>query len=651
MSKTSTLLCMLTASLLAGQTAFSQQDSIRTGQLDEVVVTADRVSLKQSQTGKIVTVIDQKMIANNQGRTLAELLNTQASFFINGSNNTLGTNQDLYFRGAGVGSMLIVIDGTPVYDPSMSSNSFDLNNISLDQVERIEILKGGQSTLWGSDAVAGVIQIFMKKGSGKKANVNASAAYGTYNTFRAGTGLSGRLDKLGYNVQYSYVKSDGMASAYDSTGTKGFKKDGFEQTNLLAELNYQLSNRLSARAFGNFGIYRTDLPGGAFTDEKDYTAKNNHQLSGFSLHYHDNNGFSWNLMGSYQQAKRLFVNDSTYTAAYTKYYSGNYIGNSYVLETNGNKKFNAHVQWVGGIQYTRQNTTQSSLYISTGVPAYKSSSALGKDSTYTSQFSAYSSLLLTDLGGFNFEAGGRINHHSIYGNNATYTINQSYNIDENTKLFVNISSAYKVPSLYQLYSEYGNKGLKPESSTTYEIGVQTQSNNKRQSLRFAAFKRDIRNLIIFYTDPVTYAGQYINRDEQHDYGFEVESNTQLASFGTWSNNLSFIDGQGVESGKKTDNLYRRPKFVFNSSLTLQPCKALTVIPSFKYVGARLKGPYDAGPAEQPHYYTINCYAGYALSGKIKVFLDFHNITDQQYFDIVGYTSKRFNMMAGFSVKL
>lgn len=131
----------------------------------------------------------------------------------------------------------------------------------------------------------------------------------------------------------------------------------------------------------------------------------------------------------------------------------------------------------------------------------------------------------------------------------------------------------------------------------------------------------------------------------------MESNIQLAAFGSWSNNFSFIDGQGLEGGKRADNLYRRPKFVFNSSLSLQPVKALTIIPSFKYVGSRLRGPYDIGPAEQPHYYTIDCYAGYTLSREIKVFLDFHNITDQQYFDIVGYNSKRFNMMAGISVKL
>ena len=634
--------------LLSGSSVFAQKDTVTTKLLDEVVVTATRTNLKQSQTGKIVTVIDQKMISNNIGRSITELLNSQAGFFINGCNNSLGTNQDVYFRGAGSGSILVVIDGTPVFDPSQINNSFDLNSIALDQVEKIEILKGGQSTLWGSDAVAGVIQIFMKKGSSKKATVNASAAYGTYNTFRSSAGVSGLLKDLGYNVQYNYIKSDGFPTAYDSTGAKNFKKDGFEQNSLQTELNYKITAELSARVFNSFSTYRNDLAAGAFTDEKDYTAKNNNNLTGLSLQYQKKD-FTWNLSGSYQQAKRTFVNDSGYVSSpYSKYANGNYTGNTSTVETFGNKKITEHVQLVGGFQYINQNTSQS--YFSTGsFGPYMS--ALGKDSANINQTSAYASLLVTDLRGFNFEAGGRINHHSIYGTNATYTINPSWNIDANSKLFVNISSAYKIPTLYQLYSDYGNKNLKPESSTTYELGLQTQSSDRKMTFRFAAFKRDINNLIIFYTAPFTYVSQYINRDQQHDYGFEVESTIQLASFGRWSNNFSFVDGQGNQNNVKTDNLYRRPKFTFNSALTLQPCASLTIIPSFKYVGARLKGPYDAGTAEQPHYYTIDLYTGYAISKAARIFIDLRNITDQQYFDIVGYNSKRFNMMAGVSFKL
>lgn len=638
----------LFATLFVGTIAFAQKDTVSTKVLDEVVVTATKSNLKQSQTGKIITVIDQKMISNHAGQSISELLNTQAGFFINGANNAPGTNQDFYFRGAGSGSMLVVIDGTPVFDPSQINNSFDLNSIMLDQVEKIEILKGGQSTIWGSDAVAGVIQIFLKKGSKKKVSVNASAAYGTYNTFQSSAGISGMVKDLGYHVQYNYIKSDGFPAAYDSTGTKNFKNDGFEQNSLQTELNYKINNQLTVKAINNFNTYQNDLAAGAFTDEKDYTSKNTNNLSGLSMQYKKRD-FTWNLSGSYQQAKRTFVNDSTYISSpYSKYSSGSYTGNTFTLETFGNKKFTENLQLVSGVQYIQQNTDQS--YFSTGIfGPYKS--ALGKDSASINQASVYASLLVTDIKGFNFEAGGRINHHSIYGTNTTYTINPSWNIDNNSKLFVNISSAYKIPSLYQLYSDYGNKNLKPENSTTYELGLQSQSSDNKMYLRIAAFKRDIKNLIIFYTDPATYASQYFNRDLQHDYGFEVESMLQLASFGKWNNNFSFVDGQGLQNNVKIDNLYRRPKFTFNSSLTLQPSESFTIIPSFKYVGARLKGPYDAGPAEQPHYYTIDLFTAYTINKQVRLFADFRNITDQQYFDIVGYNSKRFNMMAGITVKL
>jgi vitamin B12 transporter len=635
---------LLLTAVITGSRLWSQ-DSATVKQLGEVVITANKFAQKQNSTGKIVTVIDQQMLRNFPGSSLAEVLNTQAGFFINGANNAPGSNLDVYFRGAGNGNLLVIIDGIPVYDPSFSTNAFDLNNIPLDQVERIEILKGGQSTLWGSDAVAGVIQIFMKKYSLKKVAVNGSAAYGTYNTFRGNAGLSGKIKELGYSVQYSYNKSRGLSAAYDSTGKGNFDRDGFEQNALLATLNYALTRKLQARAFGSFSAYHNDLDAGAFTDDKDFTAKNSNRLGGLTLQYNDND-FTWNIQASLQQVKRSFVDDSTIDRGiYSDFSSGKYTGRTSTVETFGNSKLGRHLQWVGGIQYLRQNTDQSYLSISNW-GLYKT--ALGKDSACIREVSAYASLLLHDAGGFNMELGGRYNNHSMYGNNATYTINPSFNVDDNTRLFFNISSAYKVPSLYQLYSEYGNKSLKPEQSTTYELGIQSQSSNKAVFLRIAGFKRDTRNLIVFYTD-ASYNSYYINRDKQNDYGFEIESSIQLAGWGKWHNNISFVDGKGKQGNLSVSNLYRRPKFVFSSALELFPCRGLTLVPSFRYTGERLKGPYDAGPEMQPSYYIIDFVARYQVCKTASVFADLHNVTGQQYFDVVGYNSKRFNMMAGVSI--
>ncbi|PWU04444.1 MAG: hypothetical protein C5B52_01540 [Bacteroidetes bacterium] len=639
----------IVAATITGSTQLWAQtaDSTKTKQLDAVVVTATKADLKQSQTGKVITVIDQATIRNNAGRSVSELLNSQAGFFINGANNTPGTNLDLYFRGASNGNMLIVIDGVPVFDPSQPNNTFDLNNIPLDQIEKIEILKGGQSTIWGSDAVAGVIQIFLKKDNKKPLVANGSLAYGSYNTWKAGVGFGGRSGKLGYNVQYNYNSSDGITSAHDSVGGKGFDKDGFRQNSVIADLTYYASDRLTVRAFGNFSKYHNDVDEGAFTDDKDYTAKNANEVGGLNLRYHYK-GVVLNFLGSYQHVDRSFVDDSTdISSPYSNYSRGKYIGNTTTVEGYGTFRIADNVQLVGGIQYIHQNTDQSYLSIGMYGPY---SSDLSKDSAEIRQVSAYASLLYTGTNGFNLEAGGRYNNHSIYGNNATYTFNPSYNINQQLKLFLNISSAYKIPSLYQLYSEYGNKKLNPENSTTYEFGLQIQNEKKSAYIRLVGFKRDIKNLIIFYSDPVTYASYYINRDKQNDYGVELESELAFGKKLKWTNNVGYVDGKGTQDDVKISNLYRRPKFTWNSSLNINLSEKFVVIPSVRVIGSRLKGPYDIGPEKQPSYYTLDCFAAYDCKKDIRLFLDLRNITNQEYFDIVGYDSKQFNLMAGINFK-
>ncbi len=631
--------------LASSQFAAAQTDSAKAKQLDEVVVTAAKANLKQSQTGKIVTVLNQQFIRNSPTRSLGELLNTQAGFFLNGSNNTPGTNIDAYFRGADGGNLLIVVDGIPVYDPSQPNNVFDLNSIPLEQIERIEILRGGQSTLWGSDAVAGVVQIFLKKETQKPIVVNANAGYGTYNSWRAGLGINGTISKLGYNVQYNHFKTDGISSAYDSTGKGSFDKDGYRQDNFQGELHYAISNHFSLKAFGNLSTYHNGLDEGAFTDDKDFTAKNINNIGALQFNYHKQ-GLSWTTLISYQRAKRTFTDDSTdVSSPYSKYATGKYIGNTLTAETFGDFRLAEHLQLVGGMQYVHQNTDQSYVSISDYGPYM---SAIGPDSGRTNQFSGYASLLVTDVHGFNFEAGTRVNHHSIYGTNATYTINPSFNISGHAKVFLNISSGYKIPTLYQLYSEYGNRGLKPENSTTYELGVETELADKSVFVRVAGFKRDTRDLIIYYTDTTTFLSHYINRDKQNDYGFEIEANFRLAPTVSWNNNLSYVTGHGMQDNVKVDNLYRRPKATINSILTLTPVKNVTIAPSIRFIGKRLKGPYDIGPDKMPAYYTLDCLIAYNIK-HARFFAEFHNITNQRYFDIVGYNSKLFNMMAGVNI--
>ena len=633
----------IAAAVIISTAAQAQQDTTAAKQLDEVIVTATKFQQKQSTTGKVVSVINQETLQRNAGKTITEIINSQTGVFINGANNNLGTNQDVYFRGAGSGNTLILIDGVPVGDPSQISNSFDLNSIAVGQIERIEILKGAQSTLWGSDAVAGVINIITIKGGKNKISPTAMLTYGSYSTLRGNAGINGTIDKFSYNVGYNFTSSKGLSSAYDSTGIKNFDDDKFTQNNVQANLGYKINDRFAVKGLYSFAKYKANVDAGAFKDDKDNVVDNKNTISNLAFSYTVAK-LQLHLSQTFVKAERVYTDDSASVGGFAKYSKGNYNGNSNITELYGNILLHKKLSLVSGVQYLSQKTSQDYLSISSFGP-YKT--ALG-DSAKANNFSLYNSLLLTDVKGFNLEAGFRYNNHSIYGGNATYTFNPSYNIDENTRVFVNISSAYKIPSLYQLYSEYGNKDLKPEKSNNYELGVQTFSNNKRNSFRIVGFKRDINDLIIFYTNS-SFVSKYINRDEQHDYGFELESSTAIGKKGNWTNNFTYVDGEGRNNNVNVKNLYRRPNFVMNSVLTLQPVKSLTLMPSFRFVGTRLKGQYDAGPATQPQYYTIDCYLGYEFAKNFRAFIDFKNITNQQYFDVVGYNSRKFNMMAGIGL--
>ncbi len=163
--------------------------------LNEVVLTSNKYPKKQSETGKVVTVITRQQLEKSSGKTLGEVLNTTVGTTIIGANNNLGTNQTVSIRGASAGNVLILVDGVPVNDPSVITNYFDLNFFTIDQIERIEILKGGQSVLYGSDAVAGVINIISKKAGGKPCNLSAGITSGSYDTWKENVGLNGTAKK------------------------------------------------------------------------------------------------------------------------------------------------------------------------------------------------------------------------------------------------------------------------------------------------------------------------------------------------------------------------------------------------------------------------------------------------------------------------
>ena len=617
------------------------QDTLPSKSLDEIIITANRFLQKSTTTGKVISIIDQDELKANASKSVAEIIQLQTSTFISGANSAPGSNKELYLRGANHGNVLILIDGISVNDPSLINNSFDLNHLNVDQIDRIEILKGAQSTLWGSDAVAGVINIISKKSGLKKLSPNAMIAMGSYTSFKSNIGLQGRIHRFSYHLGYGYDRSKGFSAANDTLDRDTFDKDGIVQNNAQLNLKYQWTDHFAISSLINHSTYQADIDAGAFKDDRDYTTRNRNGLGNIRFEY-ELARVQWYGSHSMIRAERAFTDDSTHIGGFSKYAQGNYIGKSQVSELYGVFKLNKLISLVSGLQRQSHNTDQHYLSLSSFGPFETS---LG-DTAQTSNISFYSSISLSKEKAYSIEAGWRLNHHNIYGNNNTFTINPSIHISSTSKLSLNIASAFKVPSLYQLYSEYGNRKLQPEKSINYELSYQLNSRSQNQSLRLTAFKRNINDLIVFYFNPTTFESQYINRDSQYDYGYELEHSVRFNKKANWKTNFSFINGHGIEEKIRVNNLYHRPKVTINSMINLHPNQSWTITPSVRYVGKRLKGLYDAGTDYLSAYTLFDCSFNYLLNKQFNAFLDLRNITNKTYYDVPGYNNRRFNTMIG-----
>ena len=622
--------------------------------LDEAVVTASKYSKKQSETGKIITVINHQQIEGSGGKTLSELLNTVAGITIIGASNNLGTNQTVSIRGASAGNVLILIDGIPANDPSVITNYFDLNFISPDLVERIEILKGGQSILYGSDAVAGVINIISKKAGVKKINISGNFSGGSYNTLKQSIGLNGRGNKADYSIHYTHINSDGFSTAYDKNNTGLFDKDGFNQHTLNGKLGFIVGKRIKLNFSGIYSNYKTDLDASAFTDERDYTVKNINQQLGTGFVFTHKRG-ALHINYNFNRAERSYLDDSSYKSSpYVDYSKSSYTGQTHYAE------IYSALQWkkwelLTGFDYRFNNTDQ--FYYSKGPFGPYAPPVL---KAKMNQVSPYVSAVYKNNKGFNLELGGRFNRHSEYGSNATFTFNPSYLIKNKVKVFGNLYSAFKTPTLYQLFDgAAGNTNLKPEKGIVGETGAEILAVNSF-SVRVVGFYRRTNDAIVYTFNTSSFAGKYLNAGKQTNYGGELEANYTAGKLNTSANytytngkTTSAFDGTGSPLGKDTSyfNLYRIPKHAINLNAGIQISKELFVSVQTHSVSKKEEFIYGSSPEILKGYTTIDLYGQYQFGRLIKTFIDLKNIANKQYSDILGYNSRRFSFITGVSFQL
>lgn len=632
------------AAVIVSNQLFAQKD---TALLDEVVLTATKFEQKQSQTGKVVTVINKEQIEKSAGKTVAQVLNEQAGIMIAGAYNVPGSVQTVFMRGASSGRTLILVDGIPMNDPSMINNEFDLNLFSINDVERIEVCRGAQSTLYGSDAIAGAINIItVKKDVNTAFNVKATGSFGNLNTARNNVQLFGKIsNKLTYTTRFAKLSTDGFSAANDRNYTGNFDNDGYNGNVANAALQYQVMPSLSLRTFVQHSRYKAAIDAGVFNDDKDYTINNSNLASGGGF------GFKKGIVsitGNYQYGKleRRYLNDSLHAPGFAKFESNRYSGKTQFAELYGDVKAAAWLTVLAGFDYRRGAMNQQYLSISSFGPY---SSEFENKSLH--QTSLYGSLFFSALENkLNIETGGRLNDHSRYGKNSTFTFNPSYKFNDNWRLFGSIGSGFKAPSIFQVYDAFsGNEDLEPETSTNYEFGV--QQSHTAFSSRLVYFHRNIKNGIDY--NYVTF--RYFNFVKQTVSGLELELTAKPVKPLLITANYTLITGEEQTQSRKSfgdttyNHLLRRPKHNININIGCQFTPVLYVSVNGKSVSSRFDtGGYRSDDVLLVSYFLLNAYAEYKHSNHVKFFADLQNVTNNKFFDIRGYNAIPFLVSGGIS---
>jgi vitamin B12 transporter len=587
------------------------------------VVTATKSPKKLSETGKVIKVITKEQIERSGGKDLSQVLNEQVGITLNGATSNPGKDKSLFLLGATDKYTLILLDGIPLNEPAGVGGSFDLRLLSLDNIERIEILQGSQSTLYGSNAVAGVVNIISKKPETKNPQLNGLLTYGSYNSFKGNANISQKTKWLEYNLNYTYYNTNGISEAKDTTGKANFDKDGYKQNAVQGIIGINVTDKIKLSPYLRYTKFKGDFDDDAFIDGPDHyiaslvnTGLNGHyNYAGGTLHF--NYGYDF--------TKR------NYQSAYPFQSSGKF----HNAEAYINQTFNKYLQMIAGISYQ----------------SYK----IKDVDTVNSIFSPYASFLFHTNNGLHVEAGGRFNHHNQYGNNFTYSFNPSYLINNTVKVFANITSGFRAPSIGELFGPYGgNPKLKPEKSNTQEAGVQTFLADKKLSFTVNGFNRNINNIIIYGTNG------YKNLNKQHDYGAEAEisyTNKKLQ----FNISYAYIDGRltNKSSGKDSSyyNLIRRPKNAVKLFAGYNITSSLYINTSIQLTGKRTDiytnpSTYLSSQVDLTAYTLWSAYAEYRfLKNKLNLFVDVKNITNKtNYYEVYGYAVQGTTCTAGIHFK-
>ena len=638
---------MTVVCFLAGQdNSQNLEDKKDTRQIrHEITVTATRIDTPTREIASSVTVITRRDIELSQKTTVLEILQEVPGLILV-QNGPAGAAASVHIRGGNAEHTLVMMDGMVINDPITPSRSIDLAHCSLDNVERIEILRGPQSTLYGSDALSGVINIITQKGEGKP-SFDFSARGGSYGTFVSNTAFSGSTGKIFYSLGASYSQSDGFSAA-SQTYEGNTEKDGYNNLTLSSRLAFRLSDAIDFDLIARRVETKIDIDnfGGAFGDDP------NHSQTYNSLFIKGQARLNlWNDRWEQKLSLALVNYDRSYENPTDSFHPFDSENASY-------KSSLFKIDWQHNLYLHDSNTLTfgADFQQEQGESEYNSNGLWGPfESFFPLQKAGTIGLYFQDQirisGRFFATLGARLDSTDRFGTALTYRIAPAY-IFENTgtKIKGTIGTGFKSPSLYQLYAPgtfwgpIGNSNLEPEKSTGWDFGIEQRIYQEKIKLSITYFSHIYKNLIEF-----DYLFGYINISEAESRGLEFV--LEAAPLESVSVQTSYTRQSAVDT-KTGDVLLRRPKDHFQTKLRVQPLKRVRMDLTWILIGQRDDMEYIGYSSQRvnmPSFSLVNATASYETLANASIFIKLDNVFNTTYEMIRGFGTPGLSGSLGFKI--
>jgi vitamin B12 transporter len=603
---------------------------------DEIVVVANRAPEPLSKVGSSVTVLNDDAIRQSQEVVVAELL-AQTPGLTFARTGGVGEPTSVFIRGAEGDQTVVVIDGVQLNDPSTPGGGFDFANLLTSDISRIEILRGAQSTLYGSQAIGGVINIVSAEPAGPFGG-GVTAEGGSHDTGYVTAHLGGKSDSLLWRLSGNWYGTSGIPAFDERYG--GTRLNASQIGGGSGQLRYDLTSDLQIDVRGYYTQARTDFDGFdtpnakppfSFGDDNEY-GKTSQMLGYAGL--------------TLKSPERTLTNRVAfqYTNTETRQFDPNApanlgspstetfygIGRNVREEYQGTWEITPRIQAVFGAQHERST-------IDTDSPAFDYSGPMPLRNFATID-SGYAQLQGEVIAGLTLTAGGRYDRHDVYGGHSTGQFAAAWALnDGHTVLRASFGQGFKAPSLYQLYSNYGNKALQPELANSWDAGVEQHGWDGRLVLSATYFNLDSRDLIEFFdcttphplcaTEPF---GNYANIARASARGVELQAAVNPSDQLSLSANYTLTDAQDRSSGSATfgNELPRRPKSAANATAAYRWPWHLSTSVGARYASRSFDD--AANKIALGGYVLVDLKISYAMGDRLELYARVDNATGKHY---------------------